>query len=118
MGARILALKPDGEPAAPDHWARDRQYLRNDPAEALAAFRRLREGTLAHLTALSPEHAIYLRVLRAMTPEQRLRKAFELTATARVLFALGLRRRFPDMDEAAFTRLLRQRLDQCHNRRS
>jgi hypothetical protein len=55
MGARMLALRPDGEPAAPDRWARDRQYLRNDPAEALAAFRRLREGTLAHLTALSPE---------------------------------------------------------------
>jgi hypothetical protein len=55
MGARMLALKPDGEPAAPDRWAKDRQYLRNDPTEALAAFRRLREGTLAHLTALSPE---------------------------------------------------------------
>jgi hypothetical protein len=55
MGARMLALKPDGEPAAPERRARDRQYLRNDPAEALAAFRRLREGTLAHLTALSPE---------------------------------------------------------------
>jgi hypothetical protein len=55
MGARILAEKPDGQPAAPDRWARDRQYLRNDPTEALAAFRRLREGTLAHLAELSPE---------------------------------------------------------------
>ena len=55
MGARMLALKPDGEPAAPERWARDRQYLRNDPAEALGAFRRLREGTLVHLAALSPE---------------------------------------------------------------
>ena len=54
MGARILAPKPDGQPAAPERWARDRQYLRNDPTEALAAFRRLREGTLAHLAALSP----------------------------------------------------------------
>jgi len=51
-----------------------------------------------------------------MTPEQRLRKAFELTAAARALFALGLRRRFPEMDDAAFTRLLRERLDGCHNR--
>jgi hypothetical protein len=36
MGARMLALKPDGQPAAPDRWAQDRQYLRNDAAEALA----------------------------------------------------------------------------------
>jgi len=55
MGPRILALKPDGQPAAPDRWAQDRQYLRNDTADALATFRRLREGTLAHITALSPE---------------------------------------------------------------
>jgi DinB family protein len=55
MGARILARKPDGQPASPDRWAEVRQYLRNDPTEALTAFRRLREGTLAHLAALSPE---------------------------------------------------------------
>jgi hypothetical protein len=63
-----------------------------------------------------PNHAAYLRVLRGMTPEQRLHKAFELTASARALFATGLRRRFPALDEAAFARLLRQRLDRCHNR--
>ena len=63
-----------------------------------------------------PHHVTYLRVLRATTPEQPLRNAFELTATARTLFALGLRRRFPDMDEPAFTRLLRQRLDRRQNR--
>ena len=34
-------LEPDGQPAAPDRWAEDRQYLRNDAAEALATFRRL-----------------------------------------------------------------------------
>ena len=55
MGPRILALKPDGQPATPDRWAEDRQYLRSDTADALKAFRRLREWTLAHLAALSPE---------------------------------------------------------------
>lgn len=54
MGARAMSLKPDGQPAAPDRWAQDRQYLRNDVVEALAAFRRRREETLAHLAALSP----------------------------------------------------------------
>ena len=55
MGARAMNLKPDGQAAAPERWAEDRQYLRNDVGEALAAFRRCREDTLAHLAALSPE---------------------------------------------------------------
>ena len=55
IGARVLNLKPDGQAAAPDRWAEDRQYLRNDAGEAVAAFRRRREETLAHLAALSPE---------------------------------------------------------------
>lgn len=40
----------------PDRWATDRQYARNDPVEALAAFRRRREQTLALLGALEPAH--------------------------------------------------------------
>jgi len=63
-----------------------------------------------------PNHAVYLRVLRAITPEQRLRKAFELGASARALFEHGLRRRFPGLDATAFGRLMRERLDRCHNR--
>ncbi len=55
MGARALHLKADGQPAAPDRWAEDRQYLRNDTGEALFAFRRRRAETLAHLAALSAE---------------------------------------------------------------
>jgi hypothetical protein len=55
MGARAMGLKSDGSPAAPDRWAEDRQYLRNAVGEALAAFRRRREETLAHLAALSPQ---------------------------------------------------------------
>ena len=63
-----------------------------------------------------PNHGVYLRVLRAMTPEQRLRKAFELGASARALFEHGLRRRFPVLGDTAFGRLVRERLDRCHNR--
>ena len=65
---------------------------------------------------LRPNHAVYLRVLRAMTPEQRLKKAFELGATARALFEHGLRRRFPELDDAALAALTRACLDRCHNR--
>jgi len=55
MGARAMTLKPNGQPASPDRWVEDRQYLRNDAVEALATFRRRREETLAHLRDLSPE---------------------------------------------------------------
>jgi hypothetical protein len=37
-----------------DRWADERQYLRNDPARALAAFARRREETLTTLRALQP----------------------------------------------------------------
>ena len=51
-----------------------------------------------------------------MTAEERLRKAFELGDFARQLFRHGLRRRFPDLSEAELGRLIRRRLDKCHNR--
>jgi DinB family protein len=38
----------------PDRWADERQYLRNDAGEALAAFRRRRSDTLAFLGKLAP----------------------------------------------------------------
>jgi hypothetical protein len=63
-----------------------------------------------------PNHAVYLRVLRSMTPEQRLRKAFELGTSARALFEHGLRQRFPGLGDTELGRLVRERLDRCHNR--
>jgi len=38
----------------PERWASERQYLRNDAAEALAAFRARRDETLAFLAARAP----------------------------------------------------------------
>ena len=43
------------DPSAADRFAEDRQYLRNDAAQALAAFRRRREESLALLRSLTPE---------------------------------------------------------------
>ena len=51
-----------------------------------------------------------------MSPEQRLRKAFELSEFSKELFVHGLRTRFPKLNEDEFRRLLRRRLDKCHNR--
>jgi uncharacterized damage-inducible protein DinB len=60
FGARfeqILAMDTDpklGGPSA-DRWAEERQYLRNDATEAVTAFRKRREETVATLRALAPE---------------------------------------------------------------
>lgn len=65
-----------------------------------------------------PNHQRYIRVLRRMTPEDRLRKAFELSDFAGALFVRGLEKRFPDLDPDGFRELLLSRLEKCHNRSS
>ncbi len=62
-----------------------------------------------------PNHRRYLEVLRAMTPQQRLAKAFELSELSKRLFRQGLREKFPDLNEADFQRLYLKRLAKCHN---
>ena len=52
----ILAMdEPKFLPVEPDRWAADRQYLRNDAAEALATFRARRDESLKFLLGLRPE---------------------------------------------------------------
>jgi hypothetical protein len=63
-----------------------------------------------------PNHQMYLKVLAGMTAEQKLRKVFELSAFAKGLFIHGLRKRFPDVTEDEFRKILLARLDKCHNR--
>ena len=63
-----------------------------------------------------PNHKLYIQVLQNMSPEKRLLKAFEMSEFARQLFVHGLRKRFPDLEESEFKKLLLERLDKCHNR--
>ena len=65
-----------------------------------------------------PNHQLYIEVLRRMTPEQRLRKAFELTQFAKALFKEGLRQSHPELSEKEFHELYLARLEKCHNRNS
>ncbi len=62
-----------------------------------------------------PNHNIYISVLRRMSPEQRLLKAFELSEFANQLFTCGLRRRHPNLPDEEFKMMLMERLDKCHN---
>lgn len=63
-----------------------------------------------------PNHRLYLQILRRMTPEERLKKALELSEFSRQLFIEGLRHRFPELSEAELLSLARARLEKCHNR--
>jgi hypothetical protein len=63
-----------------------------------------------------PNQALYLEVLRKMTPEQRLRKAIELTELRKQVLRDGLRQRFPDLDDHALHELYLKQLEICHNR--
>ena len=63
-----------------------------------------------------PNHARYLQILRSMSDEERLRKAFEMSAFKKSLFKKGLREAFPDLSEGEFHGLYMDRLAKCHNR--
>jgi hypothetical protein len=62
-----------------------------------------------------PNHDVYIHVLRRMSAEQHLLKAFELSALTRELFITGMRRRFSDLNANELKKLIRERLEQCHN---
>ncbi|RKX76896.1 MAG: hypothetical protein DRP87_10620 [Spirochaetes bacterium] len=63
-----------------------------------------------------PNHKIYIQVLRQMSPEKRLIKAFELSEFTRQLFFHGLRKRYPDLSDEEFKKIQLSRLNKCHNR--
>jgi len=63
-----------------------------------------------------PNRKKYIEVLRSMTPEQRVMKAFELSRMTRELFRAGLKQAFPNLPDKQFEELYRKRLDKCHNR--
>ena len=52
--AIMAAENPALAPADPDRWAEERQYLRHDAGEAVAAFRQRREDLLAFMRKLAP----------------------------------------------------------------
>ena len=63
-----------------------------------------------------PNHRLYIQVLRQMSLEERLQKAFALSDFSRQLFFHGLRQRFPQLTEEGLRKLFLERLKKCHNR--
>ena len=71
---------------------------------------------MLHSPKPQPPRERYLRTLAAMSPEERISKAFELSAWSRDLFMAGLRERFPQMGPEQLRDLYVQRLLKCHSR--
>ena len=63
-----------------------------------------------------PNHSLYIETLIRMTPEQRLLKAFELSAMTRELFLEGLRKRFPEKNKEEIKDIYIERIAKCYNR--
>jgi hypothetical protein len=63
-----------------------------------------------------PHDKLYIQILRCMTPEQRLAKAFELGEMGRGLLRAGLRLRHPGASEEEIRTLELEEVARCHNR--
>ena len=57
----------------------------------------------------------YLEIIRNMSPENRLRKCFELNELTKQLFLTGLKDRFPDLPEKKIKEIYLKRIDKCRN---
>lgn len=63
-----------------------------------------------------PNHQRMLQILRGLTPQQKLEQVFQLNERTLHLLRIGLRQRFPDLDESAFEKVYLQMRARCHNR--
>lgn len=63
-----------------------------------------------------PNHNLYLKALRSMTPEQQLVKAFELSSMTKELFLSGLKKRFSTKSDVDIKKIYLERIAKCHNR--
>lgn len=63
-----------------------------------------------------PNHEHYIEVLRRMTPQQRLKKCFELSDLTKRLLWRAIRRANPDLSDAEVHEKYLRQLDKCHNR--
>lgn len=65
-----------------------------------------------------PNRKRYLEILRNMTPQERLNKAFELSQFGKDLFLAGLCERFPEYTEQQIIELYIERVHKCNKKNS
>ncbi len=60
-------------------------------------------------------HREYIKILKRMTPQERLRKAFELSDLTKSLFITGLKMRYPDYSKKDIKNLYIEKIHKCHS---
>lgn len=60
-------------------------------------------------------HNIYIQTLKKIGSEKRLLKALELSELTKELFISGLKKKYPDLSEKKFKKILLEKLEKCHN---
>ena len=60
-------------------------------------------------------HREYIKILKRMTPQQRLQRALELSDLTKSLFITGLKLRYPDYPEEDIKNLYIEKVHKCHH---
>ena len=67
------------------------------------------------MSSINNSHREYIKIIRKLTPEERLKKCFELNELTKQLFLTGLKNRFPDLSQEEIKKLYLKRINKCHN---
>ena len=63
----------------------------------------------------SPDHKEYIKMMRRLSPQDRLKKSFELTELTKSLFLAGIKKRFPHLSDKEIKKIYLERISKCHN---
>lgn len=67
------------------------------------------------MESINDSHREYIKIIRRLTPEERLKKCFELNELTKQLFLTGLKNRFPNLSQEEIKKLYLKRINKCHN---
>jgi hypothetical protein len=94
--------------------------VRNNTIPAKSAIQVARIHTIIYFYLMNakpyPNRKRYHDVLRKMSPEQKVKKMFELNALGKELILAGLQTKYPEMDKNERHTLFLKTIMACHNR--
>ncbi|MEE8324764.1 MAG: hypothetical protein V3R31_03840 [Candidatus Humimicrobiaceae bacterium] len=67
------------------------------------------------MKTINPDHKEYIKIMRKISPEDRLRKSFELNELTKKLFLTGLKNRFPELSDKELKKIYLKQIGKCHN---
>ncbi|MBC8387133.1 MAG: hypothetical protein ISS13_01615 [Actinobacteria bacterium] len=67
------------------------------------------------MESINDSHREYIKIIRRLTPEEKLKKCFELNELTKKLFLTGLKNRFPNLSQEEIKKLYLKRINKCHN---